>query len=272
MGVGACGGGKLSMEASRKSKSAPVKSAPAKAQRKSLSFLDVLGVLWFLTCGWIHVALEGAWIAFHRDIEGAQGDLIGSLATFRSSFMHGIQGLEPLDAFKVVSKRVACCMWKDYAFADTRYFFSDTGTLGIEAITAIIVGPLCFLLAYAILYRASFRHALQIIVCSAHVYGTVLYFVTEFLDDFSHVDKNNVKLFWVYFVCTNCIWLVVPLLFLLQSVGALSSPFAKHSGAGVSSFITFLLFFPLLSMLAVVTFLAVIIIAGAAASGELDTL
>ena len=33
-------------------------------------------------------------------------------------------------------------------------------------ITAIIVGPLCFLLAYAILYRASFRHALQIIVCS----------------------------------------------------------------------------------------------------------
>lgn len=47
----------------------------------------------------------------------------------------------------------------------------ESGTAAMEAITAVLVGPLCFLVAYASSHGYSWHHPAQIILCTCQLYG-----------------------------------------------------------------------------------------------------
>jgi cholestenol Delta-isomerase len=75
-------------------------------------------------------------------------------------------------------------------------------------------GPLSWLIVFAILLDApSIRHVLQIIVCTAHLYGVALYYGTNWTEMQFHgimYSRPEFLYFWVYYVGFNLPWAVVP--------------------------------------------------------------
>ncbi|CBF88659.1 hypothetical protein AN0851.2 [Aspergillus nidulans FGSC A4] len=96
-------------------------------------------------------------------------------------------------------------LWKEYALSDSRYLTSDTLVLCMETITVIIV-------------------------CMAHLYGDTLYFATSIYDDHAHERpycRPEPFYFWVYYFGMNFIWIVVPAIYLYQSMKAISYAMKK---------------------------------------------
>lgn len=114
-------------------------------------------------------------------------------------------------------------MWKEYGKGDSRYVSSDTFTVCMELITAVVDGPLAFLAVYAFLRRRPYRYVVQLVLSAFQLYGDVLYFMTEVKEDFSHGDMWHPLYFWFYFVFLNVIWIVVPLLCIGESFIQLNS-------------------------------------------------
>ena len=52
----------------------------------------------------------------------------------------------------------------------------------MEAVTAFVEGPLCFVIVYGLLYRKPWTAALQMLVSFGQLYGDVLYFATSLLE------------------------------------------------------------------------------------------
>jgi hypothetical protein len=52
----------------------------------------------------------------------------------------------------------------------------------MEAITAFVEGPLCFVILYGMLKQRSWRFTLQFAVSLGQLYGDVLYFATSYYD------------------------------------------------------------------------------------------
>ncbi len=71
---------------------------------------------------------------------------------------------------------------KEYAKADSRYASRDSFTICMEAITAFVEGPLCFVIVYGMVKKAPWRHTLAILVALGQVYGDVLYFATTWYE------------------------------------------------------------------------------------------
>lgn len=96
-----------------------------------------------------------------------------------------------------------------YGAADFRYGLPDSesleleaGTAAMEAITALVTGPLCLLLAWAIVGNKSWRWSVQVVVCTCQMYG-LAWFMTHpfFLAD--KISSNDPFLYWVIFVGFN---------------------------------------------------------------------
>ena len=98
----------------------------------------------------------------------------------------------------------------------------DTFTVCMETITAFIDGPLAFLTLYAFLARRPYRYVVQLMVSMCQLYGVVLYFMTEYKEDFIHGEMYHPIYFWVYFFLMNLIWVVVPLICAVDSVRILT--------------------------------------------------
>lgn len=62
-----------------------------------------------------------------------------------------------------------------YGAADARYGnfngYMESGTSAMETITALVVGPLCLLVAFAAIHDLSWRYPLQLVVCTMQLYG-----------------------------------------------------------------------------------------------------
>jgi hypothetical protein len=63
-----------------------------------------------------------------------------------------------------------------YGAADYRYGFGEQlelepGTAAMEAITALVTGPLCLLLAWGIVGDKAWRWSVQVLVCTCQMYG-----------------------------------------------------------------------------------------------------
>lgn len=98
------------------------------------------------------------------------------------------------------------------------FFLSgDTCMVCVEGITAFIDGPLAGLAAIAFLYNHPSRFVLQFIVSMCQLYGTIMYFTTEYVDDFQHSKMFHPLHFWFYFITLNSIWILVPSLCVIQS-------------------------------------------------------
>ena len=52
----------------------------------------------------------------------------------------------------------------------------------MEAITAFVEGPACFVVVYGMLMQSPWVYTLQILVSSGQMYGDILYFATSVLE------------------------------------------------------------------------------------------
>jgi hypothetical protein len=75
-------------------------------------------------------------------------------------------------------------------------------------------GPLSLLTVFGILRDWHSRHVVQVIVCTAHVYGVALYYLTNWNESRVHgvaYSRPETLYFWVYYVGFNLPWAIVPL-------------------------------------------------------------
>lgn len=74
-------------------------------------------------------------------------------------------------------------------------------------------GPLSLLTALLIVRDSPYRHPIQALVSTGHVYGDTLYLATTVFDEI-YFGKAYYSpgpfYFWVYFVFMNAVWLVIP--------------------------------------------------------------
>jgi cholestenol delta-isomerase len=108
-----------------------------------------------------------------------------------------------------------------YARYDARYLTAQP-TVVFICFTEVVLGPLCLLLAWLIQRDSPFRHPLQLVLCTAQFYGTVLYFVEPMVaGTWSEVMTQDPFELWVFVILLNGVWMVVPGLMIGQSVRAL---------------------------------------------------
>ncbi|KAL1986421.1 hypothetical protein VTN96DRAFT_6341 [Rasamsonia emersonii] len=170
--------------------------ASATYLRPSMSKADKLAILWFALSGTLHCFFEAYFVSHHSAMGPAQ-DILGQL-------------------------------WKEYALSDSRYLISDPFVVSIETITVTVWGPLCFVLAYMIAAQHPLRHALQVIICVAHLYGDALYYATSLFNHYVNgvsYCRPEALYFWGYFFFMNFIWIVVPASYLYESLTAISNAF-----------------------------------------------
>lgn len=65
--------------------------------------------------------------------------------------------------------------------------------------------------------------ALKHAVIPGQLYGAVLYFYTEHRDGYSHSELGHPIYFWFYFVFMNVLWIVIPLVLIVDAWRHLSS-------------------------------------------------
>ncbi|XP_074646251.1 3-beta-hydroxysteroid-Delta(8),Delta(7)-isomerase-like [Tubulanus polymorphus] len=159
--------------------------------KRRLSTGQLLTVCWFTVCGFIHIILEGYFGLFNKTLAGSQCTLAQ--------------------------------IWKEYAISDSRYVISDGMVVSIESFTAFVEGPFCFVTAVMYIRNNPWRYSVQLAVSLGQLYGTILYFVVEYLDGFQHGILWHPVYFWFYFVFMNIWWFIVPLILSVQSMRQLSS-------------------------------------------------
>lgn len=71
---------------------------------------------------------------------------------------------------------------KEYAKADSRYATRESFVICMEAFTAFVEGPFCFVVVFAMVQRKPWRHVLQLLVAFGQLYGDILYYMTTFYE------------------------------------------------------------------------------------------
>ena len=120
-----------------------------------------------------------------------------------------------------------------YAAADFRYGRPlEAGTAAMEWITSVLLGPLCVVLLYAIVMNRPWRHVVQVMLCTAQMYGLTWFVLHK---EFYHlpVASDDPFLFWVIFVGLNAPWAIFPPILLYKSWSAISAQFSGTGGSGV---------------------------------------
>lgn len=108
-----------------------------------------------------------------------------------------------------VSSSIPIYRWMEFnimACIDFRYGdyggLMESGTHAMEVITAVIDGPLCFLVAFAAAHDLSWRHPLQLILCTMQLYGLVWFTLQPIWSDtgmaghFSSDPVRQERLMW----------------------------------------------------------------------------
>ncbi|XP_029993754.1 3-beta-hydroxysteroid-Delta(8),Delta(7)-isomerase [Sphaeramia orbicularis] len=150
-----------------------------------------LAVCWFAVCGFIHGVIEGWFCLFYHIIPGDQ------------SFLSQL--------------------WKEYSKGDSRYVIADNFTVCMETVTACLWGPFSFWAVFAFLTNKPYRYVLQLIISLGQLYGAVLYFFTEHRDGYAHSELGHPIYFWFYFVFLNVLWIVIPLMLIVDAWRQLSA-------------------------------------------------
>uniref|UniRef100_A0A8C5D9V3 EBP cholestenol delta-isomerase n=1 Tax=Gouania willdenowi TaxID=441366 RepID=A0A8C5D9V3_GOUWI len=84
-------------------------------------------------------------------------------------------------------------------------------------VTAWLWGPFSFWAVYAFLTNKSYRFVLQLIISVGQLYGVVLYFFTEHRDGYAHSELGHPVYFWFYYVFMNVLWVVIPMVLIVDS-------------------------------------------------------
>ncbi|KAM6892965.1 LOW QUALITY PROTEIN: emopamil-binding protein-like [Lycodopsis pacificus] len=99
-------------------------------------------------------------------------------------------------------------LWKEYSKADRRWLTSDPTIVSIELTINLNQGntTMCF-----------YRHFLQVSLSVCELYGGWMTFCPDWLIGSPHLDTSNWMHLWVYLVFFNGVWVLVPVLLLVQS-------------------------------------------------------
>ncbi|KKA24158.1 hypothetical protein T310_1810 [Rasamsonia emersonii CBS 393.64] len=209
--------------------------ASATYLRPSMSKADKLAILWFALCKYLVDFLFQKSVCADNHANAA-----GTLhCFFEAYFVSHHSAMGP-------AQDILGQLWKEYALSDSRYLISDPFVVSIETITVThdwleirlidlclwngqtVWGPLCFVLAYMIAAQHPLRHALQVIICVAHLYGDALYYATSLFNHYVNgvsYCRPEALYFWGYFFFMNFIWIVVPASYLYESLTAISNAF-----------------------------------------------
>lgn len=141
-----------------------------------------LFVVWSLVSGLIHVLWEGTWslVAPHLQSGAAR---------------HGWR-----------------LYWTLYGAADYRYVHADPFVRTLELVTGTVVAALNLYVAYCLWRRRQEERALiaLLVVSVMEVYGTVMYFGSEYLNRWANVDTASFVHTWIMFFGLNAVWFVFP--------------------------------------------------------------
>lgn len=86
-------------------------------------------------------------------------------------------------------------MCSDYRYGNYNGMM-ESGTAAMEAITALIDGPLCIFVAFAAVHDYGCRHPLQIILCTMQLYGLVWFVLQPMFSETGlegHFSKDPVS-------------------------------------------------------------------------------
>nr|XP_043619079.1 probable 3-beta-hydroxysteroid-Delta(8),Delta(7)-isomerase [Erigeron canadensis] len=106
-------------------------------------------------------------------------------------------------------------VWKEYSKGDSRYAGRDSAIVAVEGITAVLEGPACILAAYAIATRKSYSHLLQIAIALGQLYGTLVYFITSYLEGDNFAASTYY--YYFYYIVMNSFWIWIPSLIVIRS-------------------------------------------------------
>ncbi|KLO88371.1 putative emopamil-binding protein (phenylalkylamine Ca2+ antagonist binding protein) [Fusarium fujikuroi] len=150
--------------------------------------IDKFAAAWLALCGFLHITFEGYYLVYRYQLPG--------MSTLFAQ------------------------LWKEYTLSDSRYLTHDIFTVSVETITCLAWGPLSFLAVVGILRDWHSRHVVQVIVCTAHVYGVALYYLTNWNESRVHgvaYSRPETVYFWIYYVGFNLPWAIVPIVLLRDS-------------------------------------------------------
>ncbi|XP_022619776.1 emopamil-binding protein-like [Seriola dumerili] len=114
-------------------------------------------------------------------------------------------------------------LWREYGKADSRWLVSDPAIVSIEILTVVLDSLLAVLLIHAVLRDKYYRHFLQITLSVCELYGGWMTFCPDWLIGSPHLNTSNGLYLWVYLVFFNGVWVLVPVLLLVQSWFSLRS-------------------------------------------------
>jgi len=108
-------------------------------------------------------------------------------------------------------------LWKEYARADYRWGHADETIVSVEILIVLGVGPLCCYILKQLLQDDPARHYWIVVLSTAEVYGGWMTFCPEWLTGSPNLNTSNALHLWVYLVCMNSIWAVIPLWMMYNS-------------------------------------------------------
>uniref|UniRef100_A0A8C6LQD9 EBP like n=1 Tax=Nothobranchius furzeri TaxID=105023 RepID=A0A8C6LQD9_NOTFU len=106
---------------------------------------------------------------------------------------------------------------KEYSKADSRWLVSDPTIVSVEILTVVLDSLLALLLIHAILNKKYYRHFLQVALSVCELYGGWMTFCPEWLTGSPHLNTSSWLHLWLYLAFFNGLWVLVPVLLLLQS-------------------------------------------------------
>lgn len=147
----------------------PIKS---KTSASAFSFPDQVAFVWFVLDAFTHLTIEAAYVYVTMAYGGAKFAPKGSFAAIP---------------------------WIEYGRADARWAAYDPTTLSIELITVVGAGAGALGMIYAMYTRAAWRHVLQLVLCTAELYGGWLTFAPEWLARPANPNlTNDPWMVWIY--------------------------------------------------------------------------
>ncbi|CAG8674080.1 12648_t:CDS:2 [Cetraspora pellucida] len=157
------------------------------SQSKVIKKFERFVFIWLTFDALIHLILEGSFVYYSLidTIERSQGPLVK--------------------------------LWQEYGKADLRWLHSDATILSVEIPTSIFLGPLAIYVLYLLINNNASRHYWQIVLCVCEVYGCWITFCPEWLTGSKNLNTENLIYLWIYLVFFNGLWVVVPLILMLQS-------------------------------------------------------
>ena len=107
----------------------------------------------------------------------------------------------------------------------------------ISALELVVYTPLCLFWYRSIMCRSPMRHALNLLVSSIQLFGTIMFAGSEVYNGFPNVPvdssfsftPHHLLYFWLVFVVANLLWIIVPFLCIIDGLLGVEELGVQHT-------------------------------------------